>query len=156
MKNKTSIYLPNMNIFKIWASFKPLFICQKFAIYKFYRKTRIIRHEPSSKQMGIHVMPNLLKFIWKSSSQEPLWLKWSFGACLLKSFDNMMLLLFNNNTTGAISRTGTSYPSRPPEFTLDFCKSLCCSILRFPCIVLYIIVCYPLSLVAVTKNRNFL
>jgi hypothetical protein len=44
-------------------------------------------HPTSSKQMGIHVMPNLLKFIWKSSSQEPLWLKWSFGACLLKSFD---------------------------------------------------------------------
>jgi hypothetical protein len=58
---------------------------------------------------------------------------------------HMMLLLFNNNTTSAISRTGTSYPSRPPEFTLDFCKSLCCSIPRFPCIVLYIIVCYPLS-----------
>ena len=42
MKNKTSIYLPNMNIFKIWASFKPLFICQKFANLQILQKDQNI------------------------------------------------------------------------------------------------------------------
>ena len=53
----------------------------------------------------------------------------------------MMLLSFNSHLTAVTSRTGTSNPSREPEFTPSLQWSTCSSIFSFLCSVLWTIIC---------------
>ena len=52
----------------------------------------------------------------------------------------MIFTSFNRNMTDATRGAGTAYPSREPDFILDFLRDSCCSFISFLCSVLEIIV----------------
>ena len=58
----------------------------------------------------------------------------------LYAYDQMMFVSFNRNKADVTNGAGTVNLSEAPEFTPGFKWSSCCSIFRFPCIVLQITV----------------